>query len=260
MNANPIRRPPPRFVPVAVVAARHLTPRMVRLTLAGADADALAPELPAASVRLLLPTGDGSGLVVPEWDGNVFLLPDGSRAPIRTLTPLRVGGGEIDLEIVIHPGGRLSDWAETAPAGAPAAISGPGRGYRVDPDAGGYLLAGDETALPAIGQLLGHLAPTIPVAVLVEVASPEARLDLPEHPLAVVRWLDLPPGSPPGSALVAAVATTAFGTGTRVWAAGEAAAMFRIRQHLFDTRHHPRSHASVRGYWKAGRAGDADTD
>ena len=36
--------------------------------------------------------------------------------------------------------------------------------------------------------------------------------------------------------------------------------MFRIRQHLFDTRHHPRSHASVRGYWKAGRAGDADTD
>jgi NADPH-dependent ferric siderophore reductase len=246
-------------VPVVVVGARHLTPRMVRLTLAGADVDALAPELPAASVRLLLPTG-GGGVVVPEWDGNVFLLPDGSRAPIRTLTPLRVGGGEIDLEVVIHPGGRLSDWAEAAPAGAPAAISGPGRGYRVDPDATAYLLAGDETALPAIGQLLGHLAPTIPVVVLVEVASPEARLDLPEHPSAVVRWLDLPPGSPPGSGLVAAVATTAIDFGTRVWAAGEAAAMFLVRKHLFDTLHHPRSHASVRGYWKAGRAGDGDRD
>ncbi len=247
-------------MPVAVVGARHLTPRMVRLTLAGADVDTLAPELPAASVRLLLPAGDGVGRVVPEWDGNVFLLPDGSRAPIRTLTPLRVGGGEIDLEIVVHPGGRLSDWAQAAPAGAPAAISGPGRGYRVDPDAAGYVLAGDETALPAIGQLLGLVAPPTPVVVLVEVASPEARLDLPEHPSAVVHWLDLPPGAPPGSALVDAVATTAIDTGTRVWAAGEAAAMFLVRKHLFDTLHHPRSHASVRGYWKAGRAGDADED
>ncbi|HEY5727367.1 MAG TPA: siderophore-interacting protein, partial [Acidimicrobiia bacterium] len=123
MNANPIRRPPPPFVPVAVVAVRHLSRRMVRVTLGGPDAASLAPELPAASVRLLLPSGDGD-VVVPDWDGNVFLLPGGSRAPIRTLTPLRVGRSEIDLEIVVHPGGRLSQWAVAARPGAQAAISG----------------------------------------------------------------------------------------------------------------------------------------
>ena len=230
---------------------------MVRVTLGGPDAGSLAPELPAASVRLLLPTGDGD-VVVPDWDGNVFLLPDGSRAPIRTLTPLRVGRSEIDLEIVVHPGGRLSQWAVAARQGAPAAISGPGRGYLVDPTATAYLLAGDETALPAIGQLLDHIPGTVPVNVVVETAGPEARLQLADHPSATVWWLDQSPGSSPGSTLVAAVAAAAIDPDTRVWAAGEAAAMFQLRQHLFDGLHHPRSHASVRGYWKAGRAGDGD--
>ena len=37
---------------------------------------------------------------------------------------------------------------------------------------------------------------------------------------------------------------------TRVWAAGEAGAMQRIRRHLFEERNLPRSRASIRGYWK----------
>jgi NADPH-dependent ferric siderophore reductase len=45
-----------------------------------------------------------------------------------------------------------------------------------------------------------------------------------------------------------------------VWAAGEAAAMQRIRRHLFDEREVPRAQATVRGYWKHGRRGDASAD
>jgi NADPH-dependent ferric siderophore reductase len=45
-----------------------------------------------------------------------------------------------------------------------------------------------------------------------------------------------------------------------VWAAGEAAAVQRIRRHLFDDRGLPRAQTSVRGYWKHGRAGDGDDD
>jgi NADPH-dependent ferric siderophore reductase len=45
-----------------------------------------------------------------------------------------------------------------------------------------------------------------------------------------------------------------------VWVAGEAAAVQRIRRHLFDERRIPRSQTSVRGYWKHGRAGDDGTD
>jgi NADPH-dependent ferric siderophore reductase len=39
--------------------------------------------------------------------------------------------------------------------------------------------------------------------------------------------------------------------------AGEATAVQRIRRHLFEDGRLPRVRASVRGYWKHGRSGDA---
>ena len=91
-----------------------------------------------------------------------------------------------------------------------------------------------------------------------EVAHPDARLALPDHPLVEATWHDLEPGAMPGDALVAAVQGTEIADGARVWAAGEAAAVQRIRRHLFEQRGIPRSQTSVRGYWKHGRAGDGD--
>ena len=41
-----------------------------------------------------------------------------------------------------------------------------------------------------------------------------------------------------------------------VWAAGEAAAVQRIRRYLFDERRDARDRTTVRGYWKHGRGGD----
>jgi NADPH-dependent ferric siderophore reductase len=43
-----------------------------------------------------------------------------------------------------------------------------------------------------------------------------------------------------------------------VWAAGEAAAMQRLRKHLFEERDIPRARTTIRGYWKHGRAGGDD--
>ena len=73
-------------------------------------------------------------------------------------------------------------------------------------------------------------------------------------------WLDLPADAAPGDALVAAVEALDLADDVRVWAAGEAAAMQRIRRHLFEARGLARSQAVVRGYWKHGRAGDAADD
>ena len=108
--------------------------------------------------------------------------------------------------------------------------------------------------------LLEALRSDATVQVLVEVAEPDARLDLPHHAGATVRWCDLPPGGTHGDALFAAVAGASIGPATRVWAAGEAAAVQRLRRHLFDERKLPRSRAFVRGYWKHGRSGDANGD
>ena len=235
---------------------------MVRVTLAGSELDGLTLEDPAASVRLLLPSSGGSDVVLPSWNGNEFLLPDGRRPAIRTFTPFRVDAGalEMDLEVVVHGTGIASSWADTAAPGDPAAISGPGRGYAVNRDARSFLLGGDETAIPAISQLLDVIPAAATVQVRVEVARADGRLALPEHPRAAVEWCDLPPGASPGDALVGAVPGVDLAPDTRVWIAGEAAAVQRIRRYLFEERGMSRTQTSVRGYWKHGRTGAADDD
>jgi NADPH-dependent ferric siderophore reductase len=243
-----------------VCRVENLTPRMARVTFEGAELEGLTIEQPAASARLLLPTAPGRDLVLPRWNGNEFLLPDGRRPTIRTFTPMRHGPGSIDLEIVIHGGGAASEWVQTAQPGDRAAIAGPRRGYAIDLGAPGFLLGGDETAIPAISQLLRALPGGRSVQVCIEVADPAGRLTLPEYAGATVVWAELPAGGSPGDALVDAVRSADIGSGTRVWVAGEAAAVQRIRRHLFQDRGVPRAQTSVRGYWKHGQSGVADDD
>lgn len=234
-----------------------VTPWMSRVTLAGAELEGLRVEQPAASVRVLLPLAAGE-LNIPRWNGNEFLLPNGERPTIRTFTPRRVdsSSGELDVEIVLHGEGAASAWATTARPGDPVAVSGPGRGYVIDDDAPEFVLAGDETAIPAIGQLLEALPRDTPVHIAIEVAHGDARQPLPEHSHATVQWLDLAPGAPPGDALFDAVRTARIAPDARVWVAGEAAAMQRIRRHLFEERNIARTQTAVRGYWKRGRSAD----
>ncbi len=256
------RRPPPPFRLVTVLRTERLSPRLRRVTLSGPALDGLIVEQPAASVRVLLPPPDGAELVIPDWAGNEFLLPDGRRPTIRTLTPRRVDQQrlELDVDVVIHAAGAAAEWAGAAEPGSQAAVSGPARGYMIDKDAPGFLLAGDETAIPAISQLLEHLPASRPVHAEIEAADPGARLALPPHPAATVNWRIRAAGAAPGDALVAAVRAAALEPETRAWVAGEAAAVQRIRRLFFEERRLPRAHASVRGYWKYGRRGDPDAD
>lgn len=249
-----IRREPPRFRSVTVQGVRELTPRMLRVTFGGAELAGLQIDEPAASVRLLLPS-PGCDLEIPVWNGNEFLIRDGSRPIIRTFTPLNLDPEAltIELDVVQHDGGAASTWAEAAAPGDPAAISGPGRGYSIDRSVAAYVLGGDETALPAIGQLIAAIPPEAHVLTIVEVTAAEAKLELPAHPNLTVEWETRSPADPPGAALNEAVRRAEIPSGGKVWVAGEAAAMHRIRRHLFDDRQLPRRDATVRGYWKHGR-------
>lgn len=257
-----VRREPPAFRRIEVRRTESLSPRLLRITFGGTDLAGLDIGLPAASVRLLLPTPGAAALVLPTWNGNEFLQADGERPTIRTYTPRRFDPDalELDLDVVLHDRGVVSAWALASQQGDPAAISGPGRGYTIDGSARAFLLAGDESAVPAISQLLEHLPDHASVHVIIEVSHPAARQELPSHTGATVHWCDLPPGAAPGDALVAAVRGAELDADVRVWAAGEAAAVHRIRGHLFEERGLARSQAVVRGYWKRGRGGDVDED
>jgi NADPH-dependent ferric siderophore reductase len=251
-----VRRQPPAFLEAVVARAERRAPYLMRVTLSGPALARFEPPLPAGSVRVLLPDAPGDPLVIPVWNGNAFFHVDGRRPVIRTLTPLRhdADAGELDIDVVLHGEGPLSQWAERGEHGSPAAVSGPGRGYTVDPGAATFVLAGDESAIPAIGQLVEALPSTADAIVIVEVAHPDARVDLGDRAGLDVRWVVRPAGSVPGAALVPAATAVAITPQTRVWAAGEAAAMQRIRRHLFDELGISRSVATVRGYWKRGSA------
>ena len=249
-----LRREPPPLQPVEVVERVERSPRLLRITLAGDGLRSLVVDQPAASVRLLVPSPDDDGLEMPTWDGNEFLLADGSRPILRTFTPLRVdnGAGCLDLEIVRHEGGAISSWAETAAPGNPAALSGPGRGVELPHGVTQLIVLGDETALPAVGQLMEWLSEEVEVEAHVEVISKDAVVEMPGDDDAVTWHVSV--SDPPGSALVEVARS--FGDlseSTHLWAAGEASAMQAIRSHLFTDLGLPRTRATVRGYWKPAR-------
>ncbi len=237
-----------------MVASSLRTPRLRRITVAGGELVGLAPPLPAASIRLLLP--HHGELALPTWNGNEFRHADGTRPHLRTLTPLRVDQdrGEVDADIVLHGAGPLATWAAGAAVGDEVAISGTGRGYDIDAAASAFLLAGDESALPAISTILAALPGTATGEVHVELGDRSGEVELPAPPGMVVAWHALPPGAAPGDALVEAVAAVQVPDGAPVWVAGEAASVQRIRRHLFDELGIDRTRCTVRGYWKRGRA------
>jgi NADPH-dependent ferric siderophore reductase len=253
--AQRIRREPPAFRRVGVRSKQLLSERMLRIVLGGDELDGFAIESPASSVRLLLPAPGADALEMPTWTGNQFELATGERAPIRTFTPRAFDAArrELTLDVVLHEHGAATDWARRAETGDEAAISGPGRSEALDPDARSFLLAGDGSAIPAVAQLLEWIDHDRTIDVHIEIAHPDARFELPDHPRATITWHDAAPGAMPGSSIVEVVRQLDE-LPDAVWVAGEAAAVQRLRTHLFEERGRTRKSVTARGYWKLGRS------
>ena len=228
---------------------------MSRVVLGGDELAGFSIEAPASSVRLLLPPAGAGEIEMPAWTGNQFELATGERAPIRTFTPRSFDADrlELTLDVVLHDHGAATDWVRRADVGDEAAISGPGRSEPLDPSARSFLLAGDESAIPAISQLLESITADCTVEVHIENTDPRARFELPDHPNATITWHDAVAGRAPGDAFATAVERLDRLPNV-VWVAGEAAVVQRLRVHLFDERGLTRTSVTARGYWKLGRS------
>jgi len=82
---------------------------------------------------------------------------------------------EFAVHDVTGSGGR---WAAEAKPGDALVFTGPAGGYRPDPAAAWHLMAGDESALPAIGASLEVIPEGVPVAVRVLVDGPDDEIEL----------------------------------------------------------------------------------
>lgn len=255
-----MRRPPGPFRQARVSSRVSLTPRLTRVTVRGSDLRLLDMSQPASSVRVLLPAGEPpDALDIPTWEGNRFVLADGRRPVIRTLTPRHFDReqGALQFDVVVHGDGPAARWASGGEIGTPVALSGPARGYDLDPAARHLVLGGDEAAYAAVCSIIEAVPSGVSVSVFLETGDGEARPPLPAG--GDVEWLVHEPDRGPSGALAERLGRVELPEDTRLWAAGEAAAMQRLRVTLFGARGLPRGRAVVRGYWKHGRVSEEDT-
>lgn len=249
---------PPFFREMQVVGAKNVSPHMRRVTLEGKDLRRF--EYGGLHVHLLFPP---KGIDNPKWpvtgeDGRP-VWPDGDFklvSRIYTIRNIDALKGEIDIDIVIHDGTPGSQWALNAAPGDLVGMTGPGGGDASEAD--WYLLAGDETALPAIGRILEGLPAQAKGTVCIEVDS---RIDEQHFDYACdvdVQWLHRK-GQPAGttSLLQQAVEAIEFPKdGSRVfaWAGCEFSAFKAIRTHLRKDRKLKREEHLVVSYWRRGSA------
>src|SRR5687767_12529775 len=179
--------PVPAYRPFAADVARvqRLSPSFLRVTFTGPSFDDLAPNGWDQRIKILLPTADRGLRDCPrgdDWYADWRALPEDRRNPMRTYTvrATRPERREIDVDFVLHGAtGPASAWAESAVAGDEvvligpnARFAGPTGGFEWRPPAGGaacLLLAGDETAVPAVCAIVETLPPGCAAQVFMEV-------------------------------------------------------------------------------------------
>ncbi|NMR31459.1 siderophore-interacting protein [Crystallibacter degradans] len=167
---------------------------------------------------------------------------------------------EIAIDFVVHGDeGLAGPWALKAQPGDWVMFTGPGGAYAPNPDADWYLLAGDDSALPAIGAAIEALPANATGHALIEVDSAADIQDLDAPAGIQFHWL-LRQGQVPGTTTLLrdAVARLDWPAGeVDAFVHGERGAIKSLRDVLFKDRGLHRKQVSISGYWAYGRAEDA---
>ncbi len=304
---------------VEVSRVVRLCPSFVRITFSGDDLLGFGACGADQRIKVVLPAPGTTPLDLVdtcrrwgvEWYPQWLATAQDERPLLRTYTvrAARPALGEVDVDFVLHGSGHgsgaavasgpASRWAVAARPGDRLVVVGPDRpgegrawGREWQPPTGGrLLLAGDETAVPAVCAVLEALEPDAArrTVALLEVPCPEDALQPVATGGAAVRWLPRRTPAreaPHGSLLVEAMRSLLDGdgliTGPRssgaadavddvdldllwdvpeavssgdlyAWVAGEASVVRDLRR-LVRGAGLPKTSLAAMGYWRAGRS------
>ena len=205
--------PYPAYRPYAVTVGRllRLSPHVVRVTFVGDDLTGFGTSGLDQRIKLLLPFPDGrlcdigahdeQAILDGSWYAQWRALPAADRNPFRTYTvrSIRPERRELDVDMVIHADalGPASAWLQRAAVGDRLIVIGPDA-RTVDPTVGldwrpggarHLLLAGDETAAPAICSIVESLPADVTAQAFVEVPSGADILTVYPRGRSRVTWL-----------------------------------------------------------------------
>lgn len=227
----------------------ELNPSMLRLTVVGDDFTRFHTYQCDDHVKIVFPFADGTrnDPTTDEHRGLAWTkpVPPGRKYTVRRHDPV---AGEIDLDLVLHPGGLASEWAAGVEVGEEIVIAGPPGAKTFALTYDHYVFAVDPTALPSLARWLDES----PLDVSADVVVDRDHAHEENYPLAVrdgvrVTWLD----RTSGSRLAETVQALDLPAGrTFLFAAGEAGDIKALRRWSKEAG----VDALVTGYWKRGVA------
>ncbi|MEU5881533.1 siderophore-interacting protein [Spirillospora sp. NPDC047279] len=247
---------PWRFFDLHVVRAERLSPHMARVTFGADDLGGFVSGGRDQRIKLFFPHPGQEETVVPrspeDWFGEWRALDPDVRGIMRTYTVRAQRAGEVDIDFALHGDvGPASRWAGAARPGHTVVALGPtladNGGVEFEPPAGtgSFVIAGDETALPAIGAILDWLPAGGRARVWIEVPEPADRQDLRSAADTEITWVE------PGT-LIDTIRAADLPADAYCWIAGEAGAVRGLRRHLVNERGYDRSAVEFMGYWRRG--------
>lgn len=179
----------------------------------------------------------------------------------RTYTVREVNSNEgwISVDFVVHgEAGLAAPWAAAAEPGERVVFSGPGGGYAPDASADWHLLAGDESALPAIASSIEAMPEDAVGVAIIEVGGVADEQEISAPAGIEIRWVhrgDAEAGT--SDVLVEAVRSLEWRDGrVQVFAHGEREAIKKLRDVFFKDHELERKQVSISGYWAYGRVED----
>ena len=183
----------------------------------------------------------------------VFVAPrPGDEPARRDYTPRSYDNAarELVIEFALHGEGPAAEWAAHAAPGHTLEIGGPKGSLIVPLDYDWHLLAGDETAFPAVARRLEQLPAGAKAIVILKAADAADRRVFATAANIALTWVSN------DDQLLAAVRALALPEGDGyAWCAGEAVCMAALRRELVEVKGHPREAIRAAAYWKRGAIG-----
>ncbi|MGC5222969.1 siderophore-interacting protein [Micromonospora sp. DT81.3] len=310
MSSSTALRTRPAYRPYAATVAevQRLSPHFVRVAFTGPDFEVFGTAGLDQRVKLILPLEDGTLSDIGQHDDEAIdagdwytawrEIPSATRSPLRTYTVRRIDPAARRLLVdfvVHHDAGPAGSWAEQTAVGQEIVVVGPDQrseGFRLGLDwhpgtARRVVLAGDETAAPAICSILESLDESYAVDAFIEVPTADDFLEVDLPTGFRVTWLARGDRAH-GAALTEAVTGWSAGAADVLaaaasprrqelaevdvdvdllwdspddsdgefyaWMAGEAAMVKGLRRHLVQGCGVDRKRVAFMGYWRLGQS------
>ena len=249
---------------LSVIDAFDISSSMRRIVLGGPQLAGFRAgdfDLPALvtsgfddEIKVFFPDPLTGELHLPIQRDRVIEWPRDPRPVSRTYTVRSFDAerGRLELDFVLHGTGVASTWARGCDVGDRVHIAGPKMSLLHPQGADWLLIAGDDTAIPAIARWVEELPEGTTAEVFIEVGGPGDEQAIEAGAGVSITWVHRGP-VPAGTTthLADAVRATPWHDGQPfAWVAGETLSIKPIRRWLREDRGLSPERVEVTGYWR----------